>query len=265
MEKQKERKTKNINVKNFFLYIIFSLCYNTLHKNHSKEKSTMELIKVGKTKDVYRGTNGNIVLRFKDTVTGHASTGESDPGGNQVVGEKAGVGAAALKMTSLYFEMLKKLKIPTHFVSSDLEKQEMTVRPAVPFGNGLEFVVRYKAAGSFVKRFGAFCKEGDNLPAVFEMTLKDDNRDDPPVTPQILEALKLMTKKQVVESEKLAIKVCDIVKNDLAKKGMDLIDIKVEVGLVDGKVALIDEISGGNMRVEKDGKLLDYVSLSDRL
>jgi len=222
----------------------------------------MIFIKHGKTKDVYKLENSNVLLKFKDTVTGHASTGESDPGGNDVVGTKEGVGYAALKMTTYYFEKLKELNLPTHWVSSDLAKSEMIVNPATMFGNGLEFVVRYIAAGSFVRRFGAFCKEGDNLDGLYEITLKDDIRNDPPATPEILQALELMSKKQLQDAEVLVKKVCDFVKDDLVKRGLQLIDIKVEVGLVDGKVVLIDEISGGNMRVTKDGKQLDYVTLS---
>jgi len=221
----------------------------------------MELIKTGKTKEVYKLPDGNYLLRFKDTVTGHP-TGESDPGGNSVIGSVAGVGSGSLKMTVYYFELLKKHKITTHYVSADLSKNEMTVRPAKTFGSGLEFVVRYKAVGSFVKRFGLYCKEGEELPKVFEVTLKDDEHDDPPATCEILEALKLLTPAQYDEIHSETIKICDIVRDDLSKRGLELIDIKVEFGQVDGKIALIDEISPGNMRVFQNGKKLDYLTLS---
>jgi len=221
----------------------------------------MELVKKGKTKDVYKLPDGNYLLIFKDTVTGHAS-GESDPGGNLVVGSVAGVGSGALKMSVYYFELLKKNNILTHYVSADISKNEMIVRPAVFFGGGLEFVLRYKAAGSFTRRFGHYCKEGDPLPKLFEVTLKDDERDDPPVTGEILSALNLMSPAQYEKIHGETVKVCDIIREDLAARGLELIDIKVEFGLVNGEIALIDEISAGNMRVYKDGKKLDYLSLS---
>ena len=221
----------------------------------------MELVKNGKTKDVYKLPDGNYLLKFKDTVTGHPS-GESDPGGNTVVGSVAGVGSGALKMTAYYFELLKKYDINTHYVSADLSKNEMIVRPAAAFGSGLEFVVRYKASGSFVRRFGLYCKEGEELPKVFEVTLKDDAHDDPPATREILAALKLLTPDQYDTIRGETIRVCDIVRDDLKNRGLELIDIKVEFGLVGGKIALIDEISAGNMRVYKDGKKLDYLTLS---
>ncbi|MCL2762749.1 MAG: phosphoribosylaminoimidazolesuccinocarboxamide synthase [Treponema sp.] len=221
----------------------------------------MELVKTGKTKDVYKLPDGNYLLKFKDTVTGH-QPGVSDPGGNKVVGSVEGVGSGALKMSTYYFELMKKRNIPTHYVSADLSKGEMLVRPAVAFGKGLEFVVRYKAVGSFVRRFGLYCKEGDELPKVFEATLKDDDRDDPPVTREIIVALKLLTPAQYDEIYGETIKICDLIYDDLKSRGLELIDIKVEFGMVDGKIALIDEVSPGNMRVYQDGKKVDYLTLS---
>jgi phosphoribosylaminoimidazole-succinocarboxamide synthase len=222
----------------------------------------MELIKTGKTKDVYTMQDGCYLLKFKDTVTGH-KTGESDPGGNSVVGSVSGVGSGALKMSAYYFELVKKAGIPTHFISADRQKNEMIVRPAQAFGSGLEFVVRYKSAGSFVRRFGLYSKEGDLLPKIFEVTLKDDLHEDPPATKEILMALGLLSHSQFDEIRDKTIRICDIVYEDLQKRGLELIDIKIEFGIVDGKIALIDEISAGNMRVFKDGQKMDYLSLSE--
>lgn len=222
----------------------------------------MELIKTGKTKDVYTLPDGCYLLKFKDTVTGH-KTGESDPGGNSVVGSVAGVGSGALKMSVYYFELVKNAGIPTHFVSADMQKNEMVVRPAQAFGKGLEFVLRYKAAGSFVRRFGLYSKEGDILPKIFEVTLKDDAHEDPPATKEILMALGLLSHSQFDEIHDKTIRICDIVYEDLKNRGLELIDIKIEFGIVDGKIALIDEISAGNMRVFKEGQKMDYLSLSE--
>ena len=221
----------------------------------------MELIKTGKTKDLYKLADGNYLFKFKDTVTGLPS-GEQDPGGNLVVGSIAGIGSGALKMSVYYFELLKKNNIPSHYVSADLGANEMTVRPAEYFGKGLEFVIRYRAAGSFVRRYGLYCEEGRALPKVFEVTLKDDARDDPPATSETLSALKLLSAGQYDQIRDEAIKVCDIVFNDLEKRGLDLYDIKLEFGMVDGRIAVTDEISAGNMRVYKNGKKLGYLELS---
>ncbi len=52
--------------------------------------------------------------------------------------------------------------------------------------------------------------------------------------------------------------------DDLKEKGMDLYDIKFEFGYdKDGNVMLIDEIASGNMRVYKDGKYIDPMTLNE--
>ena len=43
--------------------------------------------------------------------------------------------------------------------------------------------------------------------------------------------------------------------------GMDLYDIKFEFGYNNDEVILIDDIASGNMRVYKDGKIMDPVEL----
>jgi len=57
--------------------------------------------------------------------------------------------------------------------------------------------------------------------------------------------------------------VKQIVKDELAKKGLELYDIKFEFGRIrdDKHIALIDEISGGNMRAYKDGKYIEPLEL----
>ena len=52
-----------------------------------------------------------------------------------------------------------------------------------------------------------------------------------------------------------------MVKSALAKYGCELYDIKLEFGRNNGQVILIDEISGGNMRVYKDDKIVEPLEL----
>lgn len=222
----------------------------------------MKLIKRGKTKDVFETDDHNYLLVFKDTVTGHIG-GEKDPGGNSVVGEVEGTAFNALKVTDYYFKLIRANKIPTHFISCDPAAKTMLVRPAKMFGNGLEFVLRYVAAGSFIRRFGGYCREGQELPEIFEVTLKDDDRNDPPISRSMLDALNIMTAAQYDACELETKRICKLIKDDLSKRGLTLYDIKLEFGIVDGKVMLIDEISGGNMRVYRNGKKLSYDELSE--
>lgn len=221
----------------------------------------MKLIYKGKTKDVYSTANENeVLLKFKDDVTGE--DGVFDPGANTVGLTIEGVGKSGLKMTTYFFEILNQKQIPTHFVSSDIENQSMVVKKANVFGKGLEVICRYKAVGSFLRRYGAYCEEGQDLDAFVELTIKDDERGDPTISKQALKMLNILNEEEYEEIEKRTIEICQIVKDELAKKGLELYDIKLEFGRDhEGNIMLIDEISGGNMRVYKEGKYIEPLQL----
>ena len=99
------------------------------------------------------------------------------------------------------------------------------------------------------------------LPSYVEITLKDDDRNDPLITKDALEILGIMTGAEYDELVGLAKKIGEFVKEELAKKDLELYDIKFEFGMVDGKVALIDEISGGNMRAYKGDEYVEPLKL----
>ncbi|MCL2318344.1 MAG: hypothetical protein FWC44_04780, partial [Methanomassiliicoccaceae archaeon] len=112
------------------------------------------------------------------------------------------------------------------------------------------------------KRYGDFCTEGQPLDAFVEVTLKDDERGDPPITKDALEMLGLLSGKEYEDLKSLTQKIAKIVAKEIAKKGMELYDIKFEFGKSkEGEVMLIDEISAGNMRVYKNGKRVEPLEL----
>ena len=221
----------------------------------------MDLVYRGKTKDVYKLENGNYLLKFKDDVTG--TDGVFDPGANTVGLSIEGAGKAGLRLTKFFFEKLKEMNIPTHYVDADIENNSMTVLPATMFGNGVEVICRYRAVGSFLRRYGMYAEEGQPLDAYVEVTLKDDLRNDPLITDEGLEMLGIMSKEEYKILTDLTKKIANIVKDELAKKDIELYDIKFEFGRVgqDKHIALIDEISGGNMRAYKDGKYIEPLEL----
>ena len=134
---------------------------------------------------------------FKDDVTGEK--GVFDPGANTVGFSIEGIGKGNLRVSVMFFEMLKKAGIQTHYISADIENRTMDVKAAKAFGKGLEIICRYRAVGSFLRRYGAYVQEGDKLNAYVEATLKDDQRGDPLVTLEGLEALGIMSAAQFAE------------------------------------------------------------------
>ncbi|MCI5996692.1 MAG: phosphoribosylaminoimidazolesuccinocarboxamide synthase [Peptoniphilaceae bacterium] len=207
----------------------------------------MEKIYTGKTKDIYKSEDGNYVLKFKDDVTGE--NGVFDPGANTVGLSIDGVGQEGLKITKYFFELLKEKGVKTHYVDCNLDENTMTVMPAKVFGNGIEVICRFKAVGSFIRRYGQYIKPNTDLDTYVEITLKDDERCDPLITKDALVALNILTDKEYEDLVMRTKEICTIIRDTLKEKGLTLYDIKLEFGRVNGEVVLIDEISGGNMRV----------------
>ena len=221
----------------------------------------MEKIYVGKTKDVYKLDNGNVLLKFKDDCTG--KDGVFDPGENAVGLTIEGIGKANLETSIHFFEILKDAGIKTHYVSAHVEDATMEVLPATVFGKGLEVICRLVATGSFIRRYGDYIEDGTPLPGGYvETTLKDDAKGDPLITSEGLAALGIMSEEMFASMKEQTLKITEIVAADLKKKGLDLYDIKFEFGYNNDEVILIDEIASGNMRVYKDGKIVDPVDLT---
>ncbi|HHY13157.1 MAG TPA: phosphoribosylaminoimidazolesuccinocarboxamide synthase [Thermoanaerobacterales bacterium] len=212
----------------------------------------MKRIQKGKTKDILEAEDGNIQLLFKDDVTGTGN--QIDPGGDSVVGKVEGKGNASLRISQHFFELLKDEGIPNHYIDVDFGKNTMLVKRAETFGAGLEFVCRLKATGSFIRRYGKYASEGQELDYLVEITLKDDEKGDPLLNDDTIIQLNLMTKEEIEETKNLTKEITKLIKKECGNFDLELIDIKFEFGRIDGKIAVIDEISGDNMRVRKDGK-----------
>jgi len=221
----------------------------------------MKKVYEGKTKDVFALDNKNYLLKFKDDVTG--KDGKFDPGENSVGLTIAGVGDINLRMSIYFFEKINKAGILTHYVKANLDDTTMEVLPAKVFGKGLEVICRYKAVGSFYRRYSDYCELGADLPAYVEMTFKNDEKGDPLVTKEGLVCLGVMTAEQYDATVEMTQKITKIIADDLKEKGLDLYDIKFEYGYdPEGKVMLIDEIASGNMRVYKNGEYIEPLELS---
>ena len=221
----------------------------------------MELIYKGKTKDVFQLENGNVLLKFKDDCTG--KDGVFDPGENSVGLQIEGIGKANLLTSIHFFELLKDSGIKTHYVNANADDATMEVLPGKVFGHGLEVICRLKATGSFIRRYGEYIENGTELTGGYvECTFKNDALGDPIVTCEGLVALGIMSEEMFKSMKEQTLKITKIVADDLKTMGLDLWDIKFEFGYHNNEVILIDEISSGNMRVYKDGKIVDPINLT---
>ena len=227
----------------------------------------MKLLYKGKTKDLYDNGDGTYTFKLKDDATG--KDGVFDPGENQVNLRIAGLGRESLKITKYFFELLEAQGIPTQWLGCDLDEVSMRVRPAKVLGHdpgqGLEFVCRRTAGGSFIRRYGAYAKPGQDLDYLVEVTLKDDERKDPPITKDALVALGILTDEEFETCKALTKQIAKIIQADFDQKGLELADMKVEFGRAGDAIILVDEISGGCMRVFQNGALVPPMELTKKI
>ena len=101
-----------------------------------------------------------------------------------------------------------------------------------------------------------------NSSTDIRMSVYDDRVVNPLVTGEGLVALKVMTAEMFESLKAQTLKITKIVADDLKSIGLDLWDIKFEFGYNNDEVILIDEIASGNMRVYKDGKIVDPMDLT---
>lgn len=224
----------------------------------------MKLIIDGKTKKLYDLENGLYELFFKDDMTGVG--GVFDPGANEVGLTVDGAGAAGLGLSAYFFDKLKKAGFDTHFVSADVPARTMVVKPSRVFGGGLEIICRYRALGSFLRRYGSLVHEDAPLPGLVEMTIKSDESGDPLITQESLEVLGVLQTGEYALLVKLTQEICEVLREDLAARGLELCDIKLEFGHdISGNIILIDELSAGNMRVRENGRIVEPLELATKI
>lgn len=225
----------------------------------------MEKIYTGKTKNVYKNEAGNYVLEFKDDVTGE--NGVFDPGANTVGLAIDGIGNKGIRLTEFFYSKLNDLGFKTHFINADVDNNRLEVVPASVFGKGLEVICRLKATGSFMRRYGGYASEAQDLDYFVEITLKDDDRQDPPISKEALSTLGILTADEYDSLVKQTKEIAKIVENILKEKEIVLYDIKLEFGrnIKNNELILIDEISGGNMRAYFGDEILHPMDLADHL
>ncbi|MFQ9696635.1 MAG: phosphoribosylaminoimidazolesuccinocarboxamide synthase, partial [Zhenhengia sp.] len=175
------------------------------------------------------------IVSYKDDAT--AFNGEKK-------GTILGKGVVNNRMSNIMCRMLEENGIETHYVE-ELNDRETVVKAVeiVP----LEVIVRNVAAGSFSKRFGV--EEGTVLKnPTLEFCLKDDALGDPMINDYHILALGIATPEELQIMSEMTFKINALLKEYFDKIGVKLIDFKIELGRVDGKIILADEISPDTCR-----------------
>ncbi len=206
-----------------------------------------QLMYEGKAKKVFTTQNPEeYLVYFKDDATAFNGVKK---------GTIMNKGVLNNKISTFFFELLRKHEIPNHFVKL-VSDREMIVKKLdiIP----VEVVVRNIAAGSLAKRIG--WEEGRKLPCtVVELYYKNDDLGDPLINNYHIKALGIANEEQVRKMEQYAVKINTILSDYLKQKKLELIDFKLEFGMHNGEVLLGDEISPDTCRFwdSETGQKLD--------
>ena len=191
----------------------------------------------GKAKIVYSTDKPGLIIQyFKDDATAFNALKR---------GTIVGKGVINNRMSSVLFTLLGKRGVPTHFVQT-LSDREMLCRRLDIIK--IETIVRNVVAGSLAKRTGL--EEGTAIKQpVLELYYKSDPLGDPMINDDHVRMLKLGTAKELAWMRRMALKINGVLKPYLARKGLILVDFKLEFGRSGGRLYLGDEISPDTCRL----------------
>ncbi len=192
----------------------------------------------GKGKKLFATDDENMLIAvFKDDLTAFNA---------EKKGSESGKGALNCQISTLLFKLLSNNGINSHFVEQ-LSEDEMLCKKVkiIP----IEVVVRNVATGSLTKRLGI--KEGLVLPhSLVEFYYKDDALGDPLINDEHCEILGLAKASELEVLKTQARHVNDVLKVFFEKRGLNLIDFKLEFGHdINGDIILADEISPDSCRL----------------
>ena len=204
------------------------------------EKYTkLRMIYEGKAKKLYtlKGKPGFLLQEFKDDATAFNA---------QKRGKILNKGIINCELTTFLFNYLSKKGVRNHFIKQ-ISPNEMLIKKLkiVP----IEVVVRNIAAGSLLKKTNF--REGQVLAKpIVEFYYKDDSLGDPMISDSHALAMKIATEKDIKTLKLLAEKINRILKPFFLKRGLRLVDFKLEFGK-DGsnKIMLGDEITPDTCRL----------------
>jgi len=195
-----------------------------------------ELLYEGKAKRVYRSDEPDLYLiEYKDDATAFDGVKKDRLEGKGILNNT---------LAAVFFDLLEKKGVPTHFVRT-VSEREMLVKALTIIP--VELIVRNIAAGSISKRLGI--SEGTVLKrTVLEFCLKNDALHDPLINHYHIYAMGLASEEEMAILESAALEINAALTPFLKERGITLVDFKLEFGRHRGRILLGDEISPDTCR-----------------
>ena len=201
---------------------------------------SMDKIAEGKTKIIYRNPEDKktVYMVFKDDITA------GDGVKHDVIEGKALVDWKTNRDT---FELLNRKGVRTHYISSPEEKVALVRK--LDRKINLEVVSRRVAAGSILKWSNTV--EGQRYdPVVTQFHYKDDPLHDPMLDDSYIDyIIKAKNGSEYSVMKTINEQAFGYLEAAFAHFDVQLVDIKLEYGIIDEEVYLIDEVSGGSFRL----------------
>ena len=204
----------------------------------------------GKAKKIIKGPDKHSLIQFfKDDATAFNKKKHKLFKGKGVLNNL---------ISAFIMTYLKSKKVPSHFVKR-INDREQLIRKCeiIP----IEFVTRNVVAGSIAKKLGL--KEGTKLKKpLLEYYYKEDKLDDPMISRDHVVAFGWATASEIKKIDKMSLEINRYLKMLFIKKGIVLIDFKIEFGRLASnpkKIVLADEISPDSCRLwdKKSNQKLD--------
>jgi phosphoribosylaminoimidazole-succinocarboxamide synthase len=201
------------------------------------EVTVREKLYEGKAKIVYATDRPDLVIQyFKDDATAFNALKR---------GTIVGKGVVNNRMSATLFELLGRRGVPTHYVAT-LSEREMLCRRLDIIK--IETIVRNVVAGSLAKRTGL--EEGTDIKEpVVELYYKSDPLGDPMLNDEHVRMMKLATLLELSWMKRMARRINSVLGPHLKKRGLLLVDFKLEFGRAGRTLYLGDEISPDTCRL----------------
>ncbi len=202
--------------------------------------SSMKKVAEGKTKIIYENPRDpkTAYMVFKDDITA------GDGVKHDIIKGKALVD---WKTNRDIFELLNRKGARTHYISSPKEKVVLVKK--LDRKINLEVVSRRIAAGSILK-WGNIAEGTRFDPVITQFHYKDDPLHDPMLDEKYIDYIvKAKEGTEYAEMHRLNAEIFLHLERAFAQFDVQLIDMKLEYGIIEGTVYLIDEITGGSFRL----------------
>lgn len=196
-----------------------------------------DFIYEGKAKRLYAAEDPDLlIVEYKDSFTAFDGKKKAT---------MSGKGRLNNKISAKIFEYLSAHGIESHFVKKiDVVHQIVRRVTILP----LEVIVRNITTGSLCKRLGV--AEGMELPRpLIEFCLKNDDLGDPFICEDHALLFGWADKADIDKIKEISFKFNEIMKEFFAKRGVVLVDFKLEFGKdSQGRLMLADEVSPDTCR-----------------